>query len=80
VSRKRFSERSKRGKAIAILVGVVSLIIVGIAERDLHTRPEEQIRGRKLVWRLVGLNALGALGYLRWGRVETRPDRRRYEG
>jgi hypothetical protein len=26
-----------------------------------------------LVWRLVSLNALGALAYLRWGRVPVVP-------
>ncbi|HEX3801904.1 MAG TPA: hypothetical protein VHV75_03600 [Solirubrobacteraceae bacterium] len=46
----------------------VSLGIVAVAERDIHNRPSGEIRGSKLLWRLVSLNALGALSYLKWGR------------
>lgn len=37
-------------------------------ERDIQRRPADQVRGSKTLWRLVCLNALGAAGYLRWGR------------
>ena len=65
---KRFGELSSTGKAMAIAAGAASLAVIAFAERDLQGRPDEQIRGPKLVWRLVSLNALGALSYLRWGR------------
>jgi hypothetical protein len=37
-------------------------------ECDIQRRPADQVRGSKTLWRLVCLNALGATGYLRWGR------------
>jgi hypothetical protein len=53
-------------KATAILV--ISLAVVGAAQRDIHKRPSGEIRGSKLLWRLVSFNALGAAAYLKWGR------------
>ena len=50
----------------------VSLGLVAAAERDLQRRAESQVSGNKLVWRLVSLNAVGALSYLRWGRRSAR--------
>ena len=47
---------------------VAALLLVGAAERDLQHRPVDQVRGGKLLWRLLCLNAVGAAGYLRWGR------------
>lgn len=46
----------------------VSVVIVAVAERDLSSRTASQLRGPKPLWRLVCLNALGAVCYLRWGR------------
>jgi hypothetical protein len=65
---KRFADRPPRQKKIVGLTLVVSLVIVGYAERDLQRRPEKQIRGSRLAWRLAILNALGALAYLGLGR------------
>lgn len=66
--KKRFRDRSPAEKGLLGLILVVSLAIVGFAERDLQARPEKQVRGPKLAWRLAGLNALGALAYLGVGR------------
>lgn len=64
-------EQSAPGrKTWAALVIGVSLLIVGAAERDIQCRSEDELRGRKLLWRLVSLNALGALGYFLFGRRE----------
>jgi hypothetical protein len=60
-----------RSRGRRLLAGVslaVSLVVVAAAERDLHRRPDAQIRGDKRLWRLASLNALGALAYFRWGR------------
>jgi hypothetical protein len=64
-----FRRRPRREQAeiagfIALSIGVVAL-----AQNDLRRRPAGQIRGRKTVWRLLSLNALGALIYLCCGRV-----------
>jgi hypothetical protein len=64
----RFRERPPLQKALIAVVTLVSLAIVGFAERDLQGRPEEQIRGSRFAWRLASLNAFGALAYLRFGR------------
>lgn len=46
----------------------VSLALVAAAERDVHRRPSADLRGPKIVWQILCLNALGALSYFRWGR------------
>lgn len=66
--KKRFADRSPLEKAVIRLVLVVSLAIVGFAERDIQLRPEEKVRGPKPLWRAVSLNAVGALVYLGAGR------------
>jgi hypothetical protein len=65
---KRFGDRPPLQKGFLGLVLVISLVIVGFAERDLQGRPEEQIRGSSLAWRVASLNAVGALAYLGFGR------------
>jgi hypothetical protein len=65
---RRFEDLSPRGKVLASVVVAISLVIVGFAQQDIQRRDESEVRGGKLRWRLVSLNALGALGYLVWGR------------
>jgi hypothetical protein len=69
--KKKFGERSPGERALLVVVVFASLAIVALAERDLHQRNASAVRGNKLLWRVVGTNALGALAYLRCGR---RPD------
>ncbi len=57
-----------RSKSIAASLIVASVVIVGVAERDVHSRPGQEIRVSKRIWRLVSLNAIGALAYLMTGR------------
>jgi len=57
----------KRG-LIGLLIAM-SIGLVAAAERDIQRRPAAEVRGSKLLWRLLCLNALGAASYLRWGRV-----------
>ncbi len=66
--KRRLRDRSPVEKGLLGLILAVSLAIVGLAERDLQRRPDAQVRGSKLSWRLVSLNAVGALAYLRFGR------------
>lgn len=60
------------------IVGFIalSLAVVAVAQNDLRRRPADQIRGRKIVWQLLSLNALGALIYLCWGRVRSTEEPR----
>jgi hypothetical protein len=52
----------------AILTLVVGLILIGVAQRDISNRSDAEINGPKFLWRLLSLNALGAIGYFRFGR------------
>jgi hypothetical protein len=61
-------ELSPARRFLALVLIVISLGLVAAAERDIHRRPDAQVRGSKLLWRLICLNALGAVGYFRWGR------------
>jgi hypothetical protein len=60
--------RSPEQRSVAAVLIAVSLALVAVAERDLHRRPDTQVRGDKRLWRVVCLNAIGAVGYLLWGR------------
>jgi hypothetical protein len=64
-------EYSPAKRVCLLIVTAVSLALVGAAERDLQRRPADQVRGSKPLWRLLCLNALGAVSYLRWGRRTT---------
>jgi hypothetical protein len=57
----------RSAKATGVIA--LSLAIAAIAERDIQHRTPTEIRGSKLLWRLVSLNALGAIAYLKWGRT-----------
>ncbi len=57
---------ARRAGASALLA--VALALVFTAERDIQRRPSSEVRGSKLIWRVLCLNAVGAVGYLLWGR------------
>lgn len=63
-----FKELSPARRLLTVAGLAVALGLVGAAERDLQRRPADEVRGRKLIWRVVCLNALGALAYFRFGR------------
>jgi hypothetical protein len=64
-------ERTPTQKAWAGLLIAVSLVIIGAAQRDIQGRSEDEVRGKRLLWRIVSLNALGALAYFLLGRREA---------
>ena len=66
---KSLKDLSPGHRVLASVLIAISLVLVAAAERDLQRRPAAQVRGSKPLWRLVCLNALGALGYFRWGRL-----------
>jgi hypothetical protein len=68
----QFRQKSPGQQFSALAALAVSLTLVATAQRDIQRRPADQVRGSKPLWRLVCLNALGAIGYLRWGRQTTR--------
>jgi hypothetical protein len=69
---KQFKEQYSPAQRLAIsALLTVALVIVATAERDLQRRPSSEVRGSKLLWRVVCLNALGAAAYFRWGRRQS---------
>jgi hypothetical protein len=66
-----FSQRPRRQQAEIVGFLALSLAVVAVAQNDLRRRPASNIRGRKPIWQLLSLNALGALIYLAWGRVPS---------
>jgi hypothetical protein len=49
----------------------VALALIFTAQRDIQRRPSSEVRGSKLLWRVLCLNAVGAIGYLLWGRRDS---------
>jgi hypothetical protein len=70
-SKKRLNEYSPPQQLLIVVLATASLGLVGAAERDIQRRPANRVRGRKSLWRLVCLNAIGAASYFRWGRRAT---------
>jgi hypothetical protein len=60
---------ARRAGVSALLA--VALALVFTAERDIQRRPSSEVRGSKLIWRVLCLNAVGAVGYLLWGRCSA---------
>jgi hypothetical protein len=71
-----FRQRPPREQAEIVGFLALSLAVVAVAQNDLRRRPASDIRGKKTLWRLLSLNALGAMIYLCWGRVPSVHDLR----
>jgi hypothetical protein len=70
-SKQGFKEMSLLGRIRAALLIAASVALVAAAERDISRRKATELRGSKLMWRLLCFNAIGAIGYFRWGRREA---------
>jgi hypothetical protein len=68
MKKKSFKEMSPLQRLFTLVLIGISVGIVTAAERDLQRRPAEEVRGEKWLWRLLCLNAVGAVSYFRWGR------------
>lgn len=50
----------------------MEFVLIVAAERDIGRRSPAELRGGKLLWRIVALNNfIGPLSYFRWGRRTT---------
>jgi hypothetical protein len=65
---KQLEERSPVQRLWVLVLISIALGLVAAAERDIQRRPADRVRGNKLLWRLVCLNAIGSASYFRWGR------------
>jgi len=70
--KKRFTEYSPAQQFGLGALIMLSLALVAAAERDIQRRSADDIRGSKSMWRLVCMNAVGAVGYLLCGRRVAR--------
>ena len=61
--KRRFREYPPAKRAWVSILFAVSVALVIAAERDLQLRSADEVRGSKLLWRLLCLNAVGAAGY-----------------
>jgi hypothetical protein len=67
----KFKKLPPAYQAAIVAITAWNLWLSGSAQRDIQRRPPDQIRGRKLLWRLACLtNAVGPALYFRWGRRE----------
>lgn len=56
-----------RQAGVSALIAV-ALAMIFTAQRDIQRRPGDEVRGPKLLWRVLCLNAVGVVGYYFWGR------------
>jgi hypothetical protein len=63
-----FKKLSPPWRALVVVVGSLGVALIAAAQRDIQRRSADEMRGPKLIWRLISLNMLGAVGYLLWGR------------
>jgi len=66
-----FKDMTPGQQRLTLLAIAVALVLIFAAERDNQRRPDAEVNGNKLFWRVVSLNALGALSYFRWGRRDA---------
>jgi hypothetical protein len=65
----RFKGLSPARQAAIVAITAWNFWLFGFAQRDIQRRPPDQIRGRKVFWRLACFaNTLGPMAYFQWGR------------
>ena len=68
------ADKSKQLTAVLSYLAVVHVPVTILTWRDRKTRPDDQVRGRKSIWRLASaLNTTGSVAYWLIGR--RRPAR-----
>lgn len=69
VANKRWRERTAREKAALVALAAAQFALGAWAQRDLSDREHDEVRGPKLVWRVVNMvTVVGPLTYLVAGR------------
>jgi hypothetical protein len=68
-SRKKWKDMPPQARVGAVVVGAIQLSLLLAAQRDISRRPADQIRGSKIMWRLVSfVNFIGPGSYFAFGR------------
>lgn len=69
VAQRRWQDLTPRQRAGLLVAGAVQLALAVTAWADLARRRPAEVAGRKGVWAaVIGVNWIGPLAYLRWGR------------
>ncbi len=66
--KQRWSELTSAQKSRILVLVAIQAVLAALAQRDLSSRGREQVRGPKLLWRVLVLNPVGAIAYLLVGR------------
>ena len=67
--KQRWSELSTRQQSGIGVAGLVELVLLIAALRDLRRRPADEINGSKRMWFAISfVNIIGPLAYFRFGR------------
>ncbi len=71
-TKKRWNELTRCQQSAVVGAAVVQLTLLAAAQIDITRRPKEQIRGAKLLWRiLVLVNFIGPIAYFVIGRKRS---------
>jgi hypothetical protein len=69
MAQRRWRDLTPRQRTGLLGAAAVQLALAATAWADLARRPPAEVAGRKGVWAVViGVNWIGPLAYLRWGR------------
>jgi len=72
-AKKKWSDRSKRGRTLIVAVGVVEVVLLVATLIDVKRRPAEQINGPKPMWTaLAFVNIAGPIAYFSCARRKRR--------
>ena len=72
-AKKKWSDYSKRSRALIVAVGVVEVGLLVAALIDIRRRPADQIEGSKRMWTgLVFIDIAGPIAYFVFGRRRRR--------
>lgn len=70
--KKRWRDRSTNEKIALIALSAAQFALSAWAQRDLSDRERDEVRGPKIVWRLVNMvTVVGPVSYLIVGRRST---------
>jgi hypothetical protein len=67
--RLRWSELTKQQRTFIVAGAIVQLTLLATAQADISRRPADEIRGSKMMWRvLTFINFIGPIAYFLFGR------------
>lgn len=69
MAKKSWSEMTPTQRKVVVAVGIAEVALTTWCARDLKSRPQELVRGPKLLWGpALSVQPLGPIAYLVWGR------------